>query len=137
MIKSCQWAPGEVMSAEDDAEIARLLAMGEAELQASLGVRGSASKGAVTSLNNQAVAEVMERALFGATLDDILSASDLTDLEVRRRGAVRPNQTPRPAGLEPARPRGAESPDTRSSQIVKPTPYLGDASGRTRRGGDP
>jgi hypothetical protein len=89
------------MSADDEVEIARLLAVGEAESRVSLVASGSKSTKPLARLDDHVVAEAMERALFGGTLDDILNASDSTNLE----GAIQSDKEPRASGLESARPR--------------------------------
>jgi hypothetical protein len=76
------------MSADGKVEIARLLAVREPESRAGVVVCRSTPKKASGGLNNRVVAETMERALFGGTLDDILNASDSTDLE----GATRSDE---------------------------------------------
>jgi hypothetical protein len=83
------------MSADDEVEIARLLAVGEAAARVSLIASGSKSTKPSARLDDHVVAEAMERALFGGTLDDILKASDSTNLE----GAIQSDKEPRPRAL--------------------------------------
>jgi hypothetical protein len=84
------------MSADNEVEISRLLAVGKAEPPVSLVASGSKSTKPLAKLDDHVVAEAMERALFGGTLDDILSASDSTNLEA----ATQSDKVPRASGLE-------------------------------------
>jgi hypothetical protein len=79
------------MSADNEVEISRLLAVGEAEPPVSLDASASKSTKPLAKLDDYVVAEAMERALFGGTLDDILNASDSTNLAA----AIRSNKEPR------------------------------------------
>jgi hypothetical protein len=65
-------------------------------LGVSLVASGSKSTKPLARLDDHVVAEAMERALFGGTLDDILNASDSTNLEA----ATQSDKVPRASGLE-------------------------------------
>jgi hypothetical protein len=110
------------MAFDDDegAEIARMLAMTREELRAHITARGFDWETEVARLDPLAQAEMMEKELFGATLDDIMNFSDLADLEIRPVGSVRKNQEPNSAGLEPARPRRADPTQARDTLIPLP-----------------
>jgi hypothetical protein len=93
-------------SKDEDADIARILEMTEVELRAHIAAHGrdaDAAAAKLTELQEGAPIEQMEKALFGASLDDIMSLSEFTDLEIRPVGFVRQNQDVSSEPLGPAR----------------------------------
>jgi hypothetical protein len=92
-------------SQDDDQEIARMLAMTVEELRAFCAARGLEWDGSFSDLDKKALAQTMEKLLFGAPLDDIMGMGDLADLEIRPVGFSRRNEEPHSSGLEPPRPR--------------------------------
>ena len=63
-------------SGNDDAEIARLRAMTDGEFRAYVAAQGRDRNNDVAKLNLGAQLEMVEKALFGATLDDIMNFTD-------------------------------------------------------------
>jgi len=92
-------------SEDDDQEVARMLAMTVDELRALFAARGLEWDGSLSNLDKNALAQTMEKLLFGAALDDIMGMGDLADLEIRPVGFSRHNEEPHSSGLEPPRPR--------------------------------
>jgi hypothetical protein len=74
-------------SKDEDADIARILEMTEVELRAHIAAHGRDADAAAAKLTDAPI-EQMEKALFGASLDDIMSLSEFTDLEIRPVGLV-------------------------------------------------
>jgi hypothetical protein len=89
-------------SKDEDADIARILEMTEVELRAHIAAHGRDADAAAAKLTDAPI-EQMEKALFGASLDDIMSLSEFTDLEIRPVGFVRQNQDVSSEPLGPAR----------------------------------
>ena len=63
-------------SGNDDAEIARLRAMTDGEFRAYVAAQGRDRNNDVAKLNLGAQLKMVEKALFGATLDDIMNFTD-------------------------------------------------------------
>jgi hypothetical protein len=104
-----RYEQGPGMTAKDeDAELHRILAMTEEEFRAHIAAQGLDADTEVAKLKSiyeDEPMEQLENALFGASLDDIMSLSELADLETRQVGFVRRNQEANSAPLGPARPR--------------------------------
>jgi hypothetical protein len=103
-------------SKDEDADIARILEMTEVELRAHIathGRDGDAAAAKLTEFQEDASIDQMEKALFGASLDDIMSFSEFADLEIRPVGFVRQNQDVSSEPLGPARSRRDHTSPTR------------------------
>jgi hypothetical protein len=76
------------------------------ELRAHVAAQGLAWDTEVAKLKSiveDAPVDIMEKALFGATLDDIMTLSEFTDLEIRPVGFVRQNREGNSEPVGPAR----------------------------------
>jgi hypothetical protein len=95
-------------SKDEDADIAPFLEMTEAELRAHIAARGigrDATAAELTELHEDAPVEQLEKTLFGASLDDIMTLSEFADLQIKPVGFVRQNQKAISAPLSPSRSR--------------------------------
>jgi hypothetical protein len=93
---------------DENADLARMLEMTEQELRAYIAAQGLDWDTEIAKLQlivENTPVELMEKALFGATLDDILTLSEFTDLEIRPVGFVRQNREANSEAVGPARPR--------------------------------
>jgi hypothetical protein len=93
-MQRCEHGPS--MTANDeDAELHCILAMTEEEFCAHIAAQGLDGEAEVAKLKSICEIEPMEqseKALFGASLDDIMNLSEFADLETRPVGFVRRNQ---------------------------------------------
>jgi hypothetical protein len=97
-----------VTSKDEDAEMARLLEMTEEELRAHIAAQGldwNTEVARLKSIYQDAPMELMERALFGATLDDIMNLSEFADLDIRPVGFLRQDQKAKSTPVGRARSR--------------------------------
>jgi hypothetical protein len=97
-----------VTSKDEDAETARLLEMTEEELRAHVAAQGldwNTEVARLKSIFQDAPMELMEKALFGATLDDIMNLSEFADLDIRPVGFLRQDRKGNSAPVGPARSR--------------------------------
>jgi hypothetical protein len=100
----------------------RLLAMTEEELRAHIAARGLDWDTEVTKLKSfreDRPMEELEKALFGASLDDIMKLSEFTDLELRLAGDLRNNQDAHSEPVGPARPRRDHTTAARSDEVTQ------------------
>jgi hypothetical protein len=115
---------------DEDDEFPRMLATTEEELRAYAAARGKDSDTPAAmprSIDENAPIEQLEKLLFGASLDDIVSLSEFDDLEIRPVGVIRQNQESNAAPLaRPDRDRATASQrdddrQARELDIIGPT----------------
>ncbi len=91
---------------DEDAELVRILAMTKERLRAQITAQGldwDTEVAKLKSISEEEPVEQLEKALFGASLDDILDLSEFTDMEIRLAGFRRQNQKADSETTGPAR----------------------------------